>query len=201
MNVLTIGAHPDDLEIGMGGVINKYVKQGHNVLMLVVTLPKESRREECEAAADILGAELKLLGVPQEELSYGRGLVKTFDEVIQDFSPSEVFTHWNHDSHQEHNFVTSAVLAAGRKNTFSLYLYEQTLPAGITSEGFNPQLFIEIEDEVDAKLSSLRAHQSQYVHNKEEQWIDSIRGRSKYRGYQINVGHAEAFEVIKEIRL
>ena len=57
MKVLVFGAHPDDLEIGMGGTIAKHVSVGDTVLMVVTTIPsqRECRREEAQRGAAILG--------------------------------------------------------------------------------------------------------------------------------------------------
>ena len=61
------GAHPDDLEIGMGGTIARYTARGHEVLMVVATVPnrKESRVPEAEEATAILGANLVVIRRPQ----------------------------------------------------------------------------------------------------------------------------------------
>ena len=61
--VLAIGAHPDDLEIGIGGTLAKLQKNGANVVMCVASIPKdyEVRLEEATEGARILGCELKIL--------------------------------------------------------------------------------------------------------------------------------------------
>ena len=60
--ILVFGAHPDDIEIGMGGTITKLVKLGHDVIMVITTLPnftiadnKEERKLEAISSATILG--------------------------------------------------------------------------------------------------------------------------------------------------
>jgi len=62
VNVLAIGAHPDDIEIGCGGTLLKLKQQGHKVYMLVMTRGEsggcpEKRLQEQEAAAEYIGAE------------------------------------------------------------------------------------------------------------------------------------------------
>ena len=60
--ILVFGAHPDDLEIGMGGTISKLITLGYNVIMVIATLPnftssdkKDERKLEAKSSATILG--------------------------------------------------------------------------------------------------------------------------------------------------
>lgn len=201
MNILVFGAHPDDLEVGMGGTIAKYTEKDHNVLMVVASSPniKEVRRHEALNSAKILGAKLKFLDLKPEELEFSRKLVNIYDDIIKSFSPDAVYTHWRHDSHQDHVSVSNAVIASSRKNNFSLYMYEQTIPGGIVANGFNTQLFVDISDTIDTKIDSIRSHESQVITNG-DWWEYGTKGRAMYRGYQIHKKYAEAFEVIKEIK-
>lgn len=201
MKILAFGAHPDDLEIGVGGVLRKYVEKGHEVHSIIVTIPnnKEIRWKEAEKAASTLGVKLSILDIEPNDIVFSRNLVKECDRVISDFRPDAVFTHWNHDSHQDHVSVSNSVIAASRKNEFSLYMYEQTVPGGIVPYGFRTQMFVDISDVMDKKIESTLAHESQ-VREDVKQWVDGIKGRALYRGRQINVEYAEAFEVVKDIR-
>jgi N-acetylglucosamine malate deacetylase 1 len=198
--ILVFGAHPDDIELGVGGTLARYMKEGVAIKMVVVTMPSALREKECQEAAKILGAELEMLHIAQDDLIYVRNLVKLFDTIITGFNPTEIYTHWTCDSHQEHRYVSQAVIAATRKNDCSVYMYEQTLPSGLTEGEFNAQLFIDISDYLDHKIESVLKNESQYMPNRGESWVEAITGRCAYRGYQIGVKYAEAFEIIKEIR-
>ena len=201
MRVLAFGAHPDDIEVGMGGTIARYSKNKYDVLMVIATIPskKEFRRKEAENAAEIVGAELLILDIDPDRMVFSRELVHRFDEVIRDHSPDIVYTHWNHDSHQDHIAVANAAIAATRKNNCSLYMYEQTIPGGIVPYGFRTQSFVDITEVIDTKIDSITAHKSQVEINN-EWWLYGVKGRAMYRGYQINVKYAETFEVVKEIK-
>lgn len=198
--ILIFGAHPDDIELGAGGTVARYIKEGASVLMVVVTTPSPERVEECKSAAKILGSELKMMSIPQEQLVNIRSLVVKFDNIIEDFQPDEIFTHWINDSHQEHRYITQAVIAASRKNSASVYMYEETIPSGITPNSFNAQLFIDISDEIELKLKAIEINESQFMPNRGQEWLEAVRGRCSFRGYQISVNYAESFEIIKEIR-
>ena len=202
MNVLVFSPHPDDAEVLVGGTIAKYTQKGHEVLIVTVTVPnqKEKRIEESKRAAAILGARVLVLDVDPFKLAFDRDLVQLIDKVINDFTPDIIYTSWINDSHQDHVNVTKATIAAARKNACSLYMYEQAIPSGITPYAFRPQAFVDISDTIELKIKSVLAHESQ-VQSFTEQWIQSISGRATYMGYRINVKYAEAFEVVKEIKV
>ena len=201
MKIIVFSPHPDDAEVLMGGTIAKYIQKGHDVLIILVTIPndKETRRKESEKSATILGARISILDLDAYELAFNRKLVETFDKVIQDFPPDIIYTSWIYESHQDHTAVSKATIAAARKNACSLYMYEQALPSGLTPYTFRAQAFVDISDTIETKIKSVLAHNSQ-VQNFSEQWIQGIRARATYRGFQINVEYAEAFEVVKEIK-
>jgi len=200
MKVLTFGAHPDDIETLMGGTIAKYSKKKHDVLMVVATLTdQENRRKESENAAKILGSEILLLDLDPYKLTFNRQLVQMFDKIIKDFSPDVVYTHWIHDSHQDHIVVSNTVIASTRKNNCSLYMYEQAIPGGITPYGFKPQAFVDISDTIDKKIEAVSKHKSQ-IKNFGQQWIFGIEARAKYWGFQIGTKYAETFEIIRYIK-
>jgi len=201
MNVIVFSPHPDDAEVLMGGTIAKYAQQGHSVLIVLVTIPneKERRLEESRKATKILGARLSILDLDPNELVFNRRIVETFDRVIEDFPPDVMYTSWIHDSHQDHIAVSRAAIAAARKNSCSLYMYEQALPSGLTPFTFKAQAFVDISETLEMKVQGIRAHESQ-LGKFGEQWIDGIVARATYTGCCINTKYAEAFEVVREIK-
>ena len=200
MNILAFGAHPDDIEIGMGGTLSRFSDAGHNVIGIIATTPPDSavRTIEARNAAKILGIKIILMEIDFEELYFSRKIVQIIDDLLFKYKPDIVFTHWNNESHQEHNALTNGVIAATRKNSCSVYMYEQTLPGGIVPYSFSAEMYIDISKSIDRKINSIRAHKSQ--HEKlSDSWIQGVKGRAMYRGSQINTEFAEAFQVIKEI--
>jgi N-acetylglucosamine malate deacetylase 1 len=200
MRVLAFGAHPDDLEIGMGGTIARHAAIGDHVHMVVTTIPnhREVRREEAERAAAVLGADLTVLDIPLEDMSHSRALVRKFDLLLESMVPDVIYTHWNMDSHQDHNAVALATITASRHNTCALLMYEQTIPGGIVPWAFRAQSYVDITSYMPMKMESIAMHKSQ-VRANGDLWVQGVKGRAMYRGYQINAEYAEAFEVIKSI--
>ena len=206
--VIVFGAHPDDAEIGAGGVIASYAQRGHRVVMVNVRIPggpddavhhdRERRRAESERAAHTLGAELLSLGLSRDAIQPNARLVTAIDRLLDDIQPTTVFTHWLGDSHPEHVALSQAVLAATRRNGCSVYMYEATIPGGISADAFRPQKFIDIGDTIDSKMASLECYETQ-LERYGQGWLEAIRGRAAHRGFQIARHYAEAFEVVKDV--
>ena len=201
--IIAFGAHPDDLEIGMGGTIAKLSATGYNVQPVIATLPnfvksdtKEGRKSESLLSAKVMRCKPPIfLDLSPEQMVFGRKLVTLIDSLITEHKPDSVFTQWHGDSHQDHQILTSSVISACR-NQNNLFMYETTIPGGITEKSFRPQLFVDITETIDIKKNALECFQSQFIRCGEI-WIPAVIGRCSYRGYQVDAKYAEAFEVIK----
>jgi N-acetylglucosamine malate deacetylase 1 len=204
LSVIAFGAHPDDLEIGMGGTLAKLASLGYDVNLVIATLPnfvktdiKEERRKEATMSAKILGCKSpQFLDLSPDEITIGRKFVTMIDEIINKHKPEAVFTQWIGDSHQDHQALTRAVIAASRDSN-NLFMYETTIPGGLTENAFRPQLYIDITETLEVKSNALDCFHSQKNNRCGNLWIDAVVGRCSYRGYQMNVKYAEAFEVVK----
>ena len=203
-SVIAFGAHPDDLEIGMGGTLAKLARLGYDVNLVIATLPnfvktdiKEQRRIEATMSAKTLGCKSpQFLDLSPDEITIGRKFVTMIDEIINKHKPEAVFTQWIGDSHQDHQALTRAVIAASRDSN-NLFMYETTIPGGLTENAFRPQLYVDITETLEVKSNALDCFHSQKNNRCGDLWIDAVVGRCSYRGYQMNVKYAEAFEVVK----
>jgi N-acetylglucosamine malate deacetylase 1 len=202
-SIVAFGAHPDDIEIGMGGTVAKLVGLGYDVNLVVATLPnfvatdtKEDRRKEATLSAKVMGCKApEFLDLAPDEVIVGRKFVTLIDKLIKKHEPEAVFTQWIGDSHQDHQALTRAVIAASR-DMDNLFMYETTIPGGITENPFRPQLFVDVTQTLDLKRNALDCFDSQKIRCGPI-WIDALVGRCSYRGYQMNTKYAEAFEVVK----
>src|SRR5262249_52502586 len=86
-----------------------------------------------------------------------------------------------------------------RRTRCSPLMYEQTTPGGVVPGGFKAQSFVDVSAQMDRKRESILVHRTQIAVNGGDWWLEGVRGRAMYRGYQMNVRYAEAFEVVKEI--
>lgn len=202
-SIVAFGAHPDDIEIGMGGTVAKLVGLGYDVNLVVATLPnfvatdtKEDRRREATMSAKVMGCKApEFLDLAPDEVIVGRKFVTLIDKLIKKYEPEAVFTQWIGDSHQDHQALTRAVIAASR-DVDNLFMYETTIPGGITENAFRPQLFVDVTQTLDIKRNALDCFDSQKIRCGPV-WIDALVGRCSYRGYQMNTKYAEAYEVVK----
>src|ERR671915_1813179 len=203
-SIVAFGAHPDDIEIGMGGTVAKLARNGYNVHLVIATLPnftkidqKDQRRQEAMMSAKIMGVNSPdFLDLSPDEITFGRKFVGLLDGIISKYQPEAVFTQWVGDSHQDHHILTKAVIAASR-DVSNLFMYETTIPGGLTENAFRPQLYIDITETLEVKSNALDCFHSQKNNRCGNLWIDAVVGRCSYRGYQMNVKYAEAFEVVK----
>jgi LmbE family N-acetylglucosaminyl deacetylase len=206
--IIVFGAHPDDGEIGAGGIIAAYTQRGHRVVLVNMRVPggpddsvhhdRERRRTESERAASALGAELLSFGLSRDAIQPNARLVGAIDQLLTDVQPTAIYTHWLGDSHPEHVALSRAVLAATRRNACSLYMYEATVPGGISAHAFRAQKFVDISDSIARKMAGLECYETQ-LERYGPTWLEAIRGRAAHRGFQIGCRYAEAFQVVKEV--
>jgi LmbE family N-acetylglucosaminyl deacetylase len=201
--VIAFGAHPDDIEIGMGGTVAKLTGMGYDVRLVIATLPnfvktdtKEERKHESIMSAKVMGCKTpEFLDLSPEEIIFKRKFVTQISKIIQELNPEAIFTQWIGDTHQDHQALTRAVVAAARDSN-DVFMYETTIPGGISEHAFRPQLYVDVTDTLEIKKNALDCFDSQKIRCG-PLWIDSLVGRCSYRGYQMNTKYAEAFEVIK----
>ena len=107
-----------------------------------------------------------------------------------------IYTHWYHDTHQDHMRTTQAVLSAGRyvKN---ILMYEPEYPAGRSYLGFRNQYYVDITSTLELKMLSIKQHKSQVKKYGENRFLSAIEARAQHRGYEIGSKYAECFEIIR----
>lgn len=201
--IVAFGAHPDDIEIGMGGTVAKLTGMGYDVRLVIATLPnfvktdtKEERKQESIKSAKVMGCKTpEFLDLSPEEIVFNRKFVTQINKIIQELNPEAIFTQWIGDTHQDHQSLTRGVIAAAR-DLNDVFMYETTIPGGISEYAFRPQLYVDITETLEIKKNALDCFDSQKIRCG-PLWIESLVGRCSYRGYQMNAKYAEAFEVIK----
>lgn len=220
MNVLAVGCHPDDLEIGCGGTLAKLSAEGHKVTMVHVAngnkghkvIPTEElrlmRKQEAIAAGKLIGAEVISLDVPDLSVkSDSDELVQKLVQVIRRVKPDYMITHPPEDYMKDHMEVSRAVFDASFAATVPYYdeaselaehhkvapIYYMDTLAGV---GFLPTEYVDISDYIELKIQMNDSHQSQikwlYEHDGID-FLDFVRTVSKFRGLQCGKPYAEGF--------
>lgn len=195
VDILAIGAHPDDIEYGCGGTLVKYVKAGHRVFLFIATHGTfggvgSIRSEEMEASAKRMGAsDLFWGGYTDTQIPMSQDLISEIEMIIRRVKPRFIFTHWRDDTHQDHRNLTACTLAATRYIPNFLF-YESP-----SSQNFNPNVYVDISEVLDEKIELLKTHASQISKTNIEETtiIDIAASAATFRGIQARVKRAEGF--------
>lgn len=222
MNILAIGAHPDDVELCCGGTLAKYAKQGHKVFTATTTngnigsatLPMEEiariRKEEARRAAAIIGAEYICLDYDDEMLFEDKQARIAIIDLIRYCKADVIITHNPTDYNPDHELTSKlvrdvAVMIPIRKIETRSPACD-TIPALVYMEpskgvGFIPTEYVDISAEMETKMEMLAQHESQVswmaanYGDVKGNFMDQYRIMSAYRGFQCGVDYAEGFRM------
>jgi N-acetylglucosamine malate deacetylase 1 len=222
MNILIVGPHPDDQELGMGGAIALLAAQGHSVLLLDVTdgeptpfgSPEIRAREAAEAA--------KILSAPQNPVRrVSLGLRNRFVEhtvearhalagVIRAHQAQVLFVPYPQDAHPDHRAITR--IAEDARFDAKLTNLDMPAPAGMQPGAPlypkwlfyyyathlricpQPSFLLDISQHLDAKLASIRAYRSQFeLNTRNKKVVDWVHAQAIYFGSRIDTPAAEPF--------
>jgi LmbE family N-acetylglucosaminyl deacetylase len=199
MNILALGAHPDDIELGCGGTLIKASRQGHDVFMYTLTRGGASgdtgqRTKELMLSAKLIGAKrLWIDNFEDTKLSLSSDLINHIEFFINKADPDIVITHSLGDTHHDHRAIAASTIEAGRYIP-NILAYE--IPV---TRDFKPQVYYDISDVVDDKIQLINTFWSQ--RSKMFLQSNAIRGLAEYRALQsrlnTRVTAVEAFEVQK----
>ncbi len=195
--VLAFGAHPDDLEVGAGGLLARLSAEGAEVTMAVVSIPNntEQRRKEARAGADIIDADLFILFEEKplrvEDISMHE-LVRRFDQIVGDVRPDLVITHSAYDLHWDHGLVNRATVSALRRTPCDLLAFLSSPEMNAQSRAIG-QCFADISKTMDTKIAAIRAHESQISKLDLDSSRDLARAMGRISGYE----YAEAYEALR----
>jgi N-acetylglucosamine malate deacetylase 1 len=167
LHIVAVGAHPDDIELSMGGMLIGCARAGHRTSWIVATDGAAgsggrdpdlaaTRLAEARAAADSAGAELVALGLPDGQLGWSTAGAGMIGEKLAALAPDLIVTHALNDYHADHRAVARFV--------------SDTAPIGVPvlradnmlGLHFTPDLLVDISDSFEAKRAVLAKHVSQH---------------------------------------
>ena len=199
MKVLGIGAHPDDIEIFMYGLLSIYKKEGHQVYTMIATdgakggTIKGKKLAEQRANEAINGlAKLSppiFLNLPDGELGDELEHKNIVKENIIRIMPDLIITHSENDYHADHKSLS--LIIKGSVSHYIPILYCDTL-MGIN---FHPNYYVDITDYYKAKKNAILKHISQNP----QRFVDLFELMNSYRAAQCNAPkgcYAEAYSFI-----
>ena len=217
MNILFVGAHPDDIETFAGGTAARCAERGDQLFFCIATngncgsstMPRSLianvRHEEARKGAELVGAELIWLDFDDEFLIDSRDTRLRFIEALRQARPEVVICHWTNDYNADHSIsgqlvdecVSMAkipnIQTASPPTEFIPHVYYMDTPAGVN---FVPELYVDITPVFEQKVEMVRQHASQ------ASWMKDLFGYeleafleipARFRGLQAGCPMAEAF--------
>jgi|SRR5215469_14549296 len=198
LSVLAIGAHPDDIEIGAGGLLLALAEYRPRVRYVVLTGTQERQEEARRAAASFLpGADLtiSLHDLPEGRLPAFWGTVKdTIEDLARSYRPDVVIAPSPDDRHQDHRTVAEIVPTAFRDQLYLAY----EIPKWDGDIGRPTVYFPMTEDIARQKVELL--HKCYPSQRDRDWWDDEIfLGMARVRGMECRARYAEAFYCQKTV--
>ncbi len=193
-----MGAHPDDVEIGVGGILAAHRDAGDTVVILTMSrgakggLP-DDRQSESLRSAELLGARLFLEDLVDTEITSTGPTIAIIERVIKQVNPTIVYTHSIHDRHQDHRAVHEAVLVAARSvDTVACF------QSPSSTVDFRPSRFVSIDGYTEKKIELLQCFQSQANIRKYLE-PDFVLATARYWSrYSSSSDNCEPLEIIRD---
>jgi len=195
--VLAIGAHPDDLELAIGGTLARLARESARVVMAVVSIPADfaTRRAEAQRAAEILGCELRILvddDCCRVDDIRNHQLVGMLDALVRSVKPAAVFTHSASEFHRDHVVVHNACLSTQRLERFDFFQFSPTMTRAVPV-AFHPRAYVDVTGTIDAKMEAIAAHASQFATRGLD--AEMFRDIARLNGRMVGVKYAEGLDV------
>ena len=211
IDILAIGVHPDDIEVGCGGFLIKAKKQGYSIGMLILTKggaspngSEEIREAEAEKAAKFLKVDyFEMLDFKDGQVEYSaQDASSAVADKLVVLKPKLVLSIWNEDHHPDHRATTEIVKkAAYLCDTAEYKKLDYCGPEQILYYilGFkkmvSPDFLIDITDEFEMKKESFAIHDSQ------KKFLPLIEMYSKTTGVLNGTKYAEGFKTELPLKL
>ena len=219
--ILIVVAHADDETIGMGGTISKHNERGDDVFALSMTdgvsAREDSTRQDADKRREAANLVSKILGF--KWLAFGNfhdnqmdsepllSIIKFIEQAKSAINPDIIYTHSNSDLNIDHRLTFQATLTAFRPEPSCEYRELRSFEvassteysAGHVSNNFLPNYYVSIEQNWKKKISALKAYKREIKDYPHSRSLEAIENLAKYRGNQVGLKMAEAFQVIRKI--
>jgi bacillithiol biosynthesis deacetylase BshB1 len=227
LDILAIGAHPDDVELACGGTVAKSVKAGYKVGLVDLTEgelgtrgDKKIRAKEAADAAKILGVAIREnLRIPDGRIEVSTANMNKVISLYRKYRPEIILIpHWQerHPDHvHAHQLCREAQFYSGLRK-ISVRTYGKKLQPWrphkylhyMQKHEFTPSFIVDISDVFDIRVEAIKAHKSQFYNPSssepvtflsQKSFLDFMETRMKYFGQQIGVQYGEPFYSVEPI--
>lgn len=206
MNILAIGSHFDDVELGCGGALARHTRKGDAVYVYVATVSgfanynqqsvrsNEIALSEGQAAMKILGVKELICGQFQTlAVEFVDSLNMEILRIVEEKQIDLVYAHWSGDIHHDHQAVAKASLHSCR-HVPRLLMYRSNWYHSTLE--FHGNFYVDITETWGIKEQAILSHESE-VERTGRKWVSFFRNEAENAGQRIGVRFAEVFEVVK----
>ena len=226
IDILAIFAHPDDVELTVGGTLLRMKHLGYRTGALDVTRGEmgtrgtvEGREEESRNAAAILKLDVREnLGLPDGHVFCDDESRTSMVRLLRRLKPQVILTHQIDDPHRDHNHIAHLVRESARLSSMKRYDEEtgdEKIPVpnvahNVFSRLVPPSFIVDISDFLEEKMAAIRAHSSQFYDPNSaepetrltsETFLDELENRSRYFGSLIGTAAGEPFFVREALNI
>ncbi|MBS4022180.1 MAG: bacillithiol biosynthesis deacetylase BshB1 [Dethiobacter sp.] len=214
LDILAFGAHPDDVEIGVGGTLIKHAAMGYKCGIVDLTAGEaasngtpEIRRKEALKAAGIMGMAVRdNLGLPDARLQVDEESLRAVIEVVRRYRPKVVITPYHRDRHPDHIRASQLVREAAHLSGLHRWPADgEPHRPPVIAQYFlavfeEPSFIVDISEYYVKKMGALAAHESQFGQPSDTDWrtlvnnprfIHMLQSRDQYVGSLIQVFYGE----------
>jgi LmbE family N-acetylglucosaminyl deacetylase len=195
MRILVITAHPDDLEMNMGGTVKKLADKG-DIIDNVVLCGDDSRKKYLEQTTKILKYNSIFYSVGKDRPIMNHHLVNNFEDWLQHNDKTAmlkeygmIVTHWKEDWHQDHRTCYNLTRALQR-NIVCDIMYMDAFPYNHKYANFEANVYVDISQEMFDKEQAILKFE-----NLDSTWSGRIKSYNFYRGSFMKTSYAECFKL------
>jgi N-acetylglucosamine malate deacetylase 1 len=227
IDILAIGSHPDDVELGCAGTLLKHIEKGSKAAIIDLTKGELGTRGSVELRAEEVSNSSKILGIQaRTNLGFADGFFRNDKEhqlelikLIRHFQPEVVLANARSDRHPDHGraaeLVYDACFLSGLAKIETSYngqLQKSHRPRAlynyIQALHEDPDFVVDISAQFDKKLEAILAFKSQFYNPESEepetfistpQFLEFVKARAIHFGVPIGVRYAEGFHVNRTI--
>lgn len=227
MKVLVIAAHPDDEVLGCGGTAARLAQEGHDVHFAILgegITSRHPQRTDANAAqldklhrqSEAAAAKVGVKNVVHDRLPDNRldtvpllEIVKIVEGLVDRIKPEVIYTHHRGDLNVDHGIIHRSVLTAVRpvsgqpvRDIYSFEVPSSTEWAFQQLEPcFRPNVFVDVTRTLEAKIAAMGCYETEVRQFPHPRSPEALRAIAMRWGSVCGCGAAEAFELVRSVRM